>query len=402
MTNYQIYAPDISFNPTDFQDKTNNVENIIKRFYARLSSLFIYDNLPDSIPVDVLELYLQHTGAVTFDECGGILTVNPLTFSGEHRDHNKRPTEALIVNPYQNPPNRTKTINSDCVVMRNDTMMLGLRDIISKYATLLAENELSMWMGIINSRIMSLMIASDSDQKKALDMYIEKIKNGELTAVLDDNMELSSISVQPYSNSSFQNQIIQMTEAEQYLIGSLYIELGIKGHYNTKRENISEAESQMGDDTLIPLIDDMLKNRQEALKMVNLIFGTDISVKLGSVWNDVKIDQKVEKVMDILEIENNFNEESTVSDATDEPVDSATIEETPTEETQEQDPEPEPEQEPEPEPEQNEEPDPIQEDIKEVIDNVVEDIIESIEEDEQNGNEIEGPVSKLLRKWRVV
>ena len=404
MTDYLVYAPNISFSPTNFQDKDQNVENIIKRFYARTSSLFVYENLPETIPADVLELYLQHGGGVSVDMNDGDLVINELTFSGSGRDINGRPKQVLIVNPYQQNPSREKTINVDAVVMKNDTMMLGLNDIISKYATLLAENELSMWMGIINSRIMSLMIASDDSQKKALDLYLAKIQAGELTAIMDDNIELSSITVQPYSNSSFQNQIIQMTEAEQYLIGSLYIELGIKGHYNTKRENISEAESQMGDDTLIPLIDDMLKNRKEAIAKVNEIFGTEISVELGSVWKDTKIAGDLDKLAIIAEIEDLAGESEEIpEDAEETTPEDETAEETP-EDTEETTPEDETTEET-PEPEQSDEEEETEEPsiVEELIDVVVEEIAETIiEEEPEDVEKTEGSISKLLRKWRAV
>lgn len=44
------------------------------------------------------------------------------------------------------------------------------------------------------------------------------------------------------------------------------------------------GESQLDEDMLHPLIDNMLKERQDALEKVNAMFGTNISVSFNSAW----------------------------------------------------------------------------------------------------------------------
>ena len=53
-----------------------------------------------------------------------------------------------------------------------------------------------------------------------------------------------------------------------------------------KRESINSGESQLNNDMLLPLIDDMLKQRQEGAEKVNDMFGTSITVELASSWED--------------------------------------------------------------------------------------------------------------------
>ena len=53
-----------------------------------------------------------------------------------------------------------------------------------------------------------------------------------------------------------------------------------------KRESLNTSESQMNNDALLPLVDDMLKCRERAVEKVNEMFGTDISVALSSSWED--------------------------------------------------------------------------------------------------------------------
>ena len=64
-----------------------------------------------------------------------------------------------------------------------------------------------------------------------------------------------------------------------------------------KRESINSGESQLNEDMLHPLIDNMLKEREDGIKRVNNMFGTNISVKFNSAWEinereeDAAIDQ---------------------------------------------------------------------------------------------------------------
>ena len=53
-----------------------------------------------------------------------------------------------------------------------------------------------------------------------------------------------------------------------------------------KRESLNSAESQLNDDALLPLIDDMLHQRQAGAEKINAMFGTSISVDYASAWED--------------------------------------------------------------------------------------------------------------------
>lgn len=51
-----------------------------------------------------------------------------------------------------------------------------------------------------------------------------------------------------------------------------------------KRESINDSEAGMNEESLKPLVDDMLDSRREALKRINAQFGTNITVELNSAW----------------------------------------------------------------------------------------------------------------------
>ena len=61
-------------------------------------------------------------------------------------------------------------------------------------------------------------------------------------------------------------------------------DLGLNANYNMKRERLNTQEVSMNVDALMPFVDSMLTERVEGVKRVNEMFGTDITVTLGSSW----------------------------------------------------------------------------------------------------------------------
>lgn len=64
----------------------------------------------------------------------------------------------------------------------------------------------------------------------------------------------------------------------------MFNDLGLNANYNMKRERLNTQEVSMNIDALMPFVDSMLTERVEGVKRVNEMFGTDITVTLGSSW----------------------------------------------------------------------------------------------------------------------
>ena len=70
-----------------------------------------------------------------------------------------------------------------------------------------------------------------------------------------------------------------------------------------KRESLNSSESQLNNDALLPLVDDMLKCREIGAAKVNEMFGTDIRVSLASSWEDNEQEIEIEHGEEITEQE---------------------------------------------------------------------------------------------------
>ena len=150
--------------PYDFADKSCAVNKHIGYMLNRTQSMFEWSRLPDTIPVRILELYLQINGHCAWYEHEGNLYVFTGGLGGEP-DVYYMPTVYTIANPALN-LSKNLVIGEDCVVMSDDSLYMGLMPLFSRYATLQTENELSMRLAIINTRLTDLISAKD-DRTKA-------------------------------------------------------------------------------------------------------------------------------------------------------------------------------------------------------------------------------------------
>lgn len=262
--------------------------------YDRTNQMFEYEGLPDTIPPDMLEIYLQMNGNVCITEIEGKLYALPGGLGGAP-DPYYRPTLYVVANPGLGLSKRLRILNylepfakqdydGECVLVRNDTLMQGLFYLNSRYATELAENDVSIRSAQINTRYQVLIGAGTDVELASANAYINGIEAGKTAAVLNypfmDNIRPANVSVQ---NS---NSIIQLIELQQYLKASWFNDIGLNMNFNMKREYLSEEEIQASTDMLLPLIDDMLTRREEAIDLVNKTYGTNITVQKNSAWSN--------------------------------------------------------------------------------------------------------------------
>lgn len=267
----------------NFADKYNCIQQHITYMLNRTQSMFKWEGLPDTITERALELYLQTNGNTCFYKHEGSLYVFTGGLGGEP-DVYYMPTIYTIANPALKLSKNLK-IGVDCVVMPNDSMYLGLIPLFSRYATMLTENELSIKLALTNSRIIDIISAPDDRTKTSAEKYLQDIEDGK-QGIIAENAFLEGLKSQPYGHTGSTSLLTNLIEMEQYIKASWFNDLGLNANYNMKRERLNMIESQMNHDSLLPLIDDMLKNRKQAIEKVNEMFGTNITVDFASSWED--------------------------------------------------------------------------------------------------------------------
>lgn len=278
--------------PFDFtycSDKAKVFENYCKYTFTRTQSMFVYEGLPDTIPVQWLESYLQRNGSCCIAEHEGKLYAL-LGNAGGELDEYYQPTIYTVANPALNISKSFK-IGEDCVYCKNDYDALGLTPLVSRYCGLMTENLLTVRISDINMRMMNLLSAPDDNTLQSTIQYLKDLEEGKLGVVGEtpffEGLKLQSKGV---GNGDY---MIQFIELQQYLKGSMYNELGINANFNMKREALSGQEVALNDDALMPLIDDMLKQRRAMCDELNAMFGLNVSVDYGSTWHSNIVEKQL-------------------------------------------------------------------------------------------------------------
>ena len=285
----KLFDPDIFKEDEKHHGKEQIGTAQILYMLARTQSMFDYEGLPETIPARNLEIMLQLNGNVFFTQVDDKYYVFTGGLGGEP-DVYYEPTIYTVANPALKFSANLK-IGEDGILIRSDSYGVGLLPMMQKYAALLVENDFTMRIADINARISFLLSAADDRTEKSAKLFLERIVNGEM-GVISDSAFLESLKVNPAGNET-SIRMTDLIEYQQYLKAAWFNDLGINANYNMKRESISPDEAQLNDDALLPLIDDMLEQRELALEKINEKYGLNISVKLDSSWMNEQEKQTV-------------------------------------------------------------------------------------------------------------
>ena len=289
----------MSFNTFDFENKDVAIDQYCFDMFNRLASMFKYDgDIPESFKPEFLDLYLFYYGhaAVFKDDQGRLLC----TYGNWADKPNPYyiPTHYIVANPYLPAPNQSMTLvdGVDCIIFKNDQHARGLKGLCEKHATLLVENDLSRLDAEYNSRISDLLVAEDDKTRASAELFLTRIKEGHL-GVITSNAMLDSFTAHRQTAGS-NTTLLPLIEHHQYIKSEWLADLGLDSNWNGKREAVNSAETALNKDYLMPLIDQMLLERQKGLERVKDLFGVEMRVELSSSWetNSKEEDAELEQI----------------------------------------------------------------------------------------------------------
>ena len=265
----------------DLANKKKNYSDYITYFFNRTRRMFHYEGLPSTIPERELEIQLQMFGHCGVFQYKGNLYALKGNLCGKPNEY-YMPTEYIIANPALN-LSKTFKIDEDIVIFRNDSLFKGILPLVSRTATQMTENDLSMLLADINSRMITLISATSDNTVEGAKKYLKDVIAGKLGVIADDAF-FEGLKINSAEGGKGAEVLTNLIEYQQYLKASLWNDLGLEANYNMKREAINSSEAQMNSDALYPLVDDMMQSRKECVEQINEMFGTNISVEYSGVW----------------------------------------------------------------------------------------------------------------------
>lgn len=111
---------------------------------------------------------------------------------------------------------------------------------------------------------------------------MKKIIDGDLS-IIGDNAMFDGVKMQAPAASSGAG-VQQMIEYQQYIKSEMFNEVGLSSNFNMKRERLISSEVDQAEDSLFPLVYNMMENRISGIAAMNETFGLNITVDFGSVW----------------------------------------------------------------------------------------------------------------------
>ncbi len=292
----------------DYKNKTKNVTQSNSYMMAKTLSMFEWEGLPETIPYQELEKLLQVNGYAFVTEVEGELYAFAGGMGGL-QDVYGNPTE-ITINNVALKFNKTLDLKKDGVLLRSDDLMLGLKPILTKYHTIMCENDINMVVHGYNGRISTMISASDDKTKVSAEAMLTKVVAGEM-AVIGETALFDGVKTH---QAGRQEPITSLIEFQQYMKASMYNEIGLNANFNMKRERLNSAEVLQNEDTIYPFVDNMMKCRLSGVEKINEMFGTEIDVDYGSVWADKKRERVDNIVGNEIEVDDETNKPVNVRD----------------------------------------------------------------------------------------
>ena len=236
------------------------------------TSIFKYDNLPETMPRIMIEKYIMFNGvcAVT-DKPDGKLRIFFGALGGIPNEY-YLPTEFIISNPYLKYSANLK-IDEDCVLFYNDKYLKGCRNLIESYTKQISNNLYTLYKNDIYNRIRFILTAQDTASKNSAELFLKRLNEGDDEVVKDTLY--NSFNKIDVSDDTY---IIRGIEYHQYLMTNFLNTFGIKSNYNMKRERLQKEEIDLMSGIEHVFIDDLYKSRLECVDRINSKYNTEIGV----------------------------------------------------------------------------------------------------------------------------
>jgi hypothetical protein len=254
--------------------------------------MYEYEGLPDSLPEEQIESRLIWVGRnIVFEHKKEGLVVVSGGLSGVDKYY--LPVYAVYAQPALGSGNFR--IGKDCVVMYNSQIdqyePVGLRDIIRRYARMLADIDSSINIATVNSRAQKMNVVNTQQTAKTVNEAMDSLYRGE-PYTINQNSILDMYKTLDWFDTNKSTIISDLLVTRERLIGDFLTEIGVKSDFE-KKERLITSEVSANDQLLTINVADMLKWRQKGVDQINKMFGTNIKVKRASAYELIKENDNV-------------------------------------------------------------------------------------------------------------
>lgn len=268
-------------NTFSIDNKVMNENLLFNMFLSKTLTMFKYKGLPDSIPYEILENYLQTTGKAFIFKYDDDLIALPIDLNTDKVDYYNRPTTG---NVFINGENKLITVNlKDGVLISNDYLQLGFTNLFNKYSYLINQSELTLYIANIWKRASKIISASDDSTIQSAKEYVKKIENGDIS-IISTNPIFNDLNITTDNVTSV--SLSELIQYDNYFKSNLFNEIGLSSNKDMKKERLITSEIEQNNNVIYPFVDNMIDCRKTGISKVNEMFNLNISVEFNSSWNE--------------------------------------------------------------------------------------------------------------------
>ena len=299
----------IEFNP--IKDESSLIDHYRKHLLNHLVTVFKWKGFPEETPVEYIEMTLLTNGIVGFIRKGERL-IPVLCNPAERPDEYYRATSYI----YANPVIGSGEIKPDSVVFNDELsawFQFDGREIIDKYARLLAAADISLKIALKNTRLTNVIVSDNEEDIININKMLSDMWEGAgAVSVSTKTLIGDGVKVFPTVPGGV-DYLRQISETREYLYNLFLSEFGIHANTVLKRERQLTGEIDMQIEKPMFNIDSMLSARKKGAERINKTFGTNISVDIDPKYNYVEKTQepgKEDKTNELSDTENNVDDVS--------------------------------------------------------------------------------------------
>ena len=268
-------------NTFNVSNKVGNENLLFNLFLSKTLTMFKYKGLPDSIPYEILENYLQTTGKVFIFKHNEELISLPIELNLDKVDYYNRPTTG---NVFINGENKLITVDlKDGVLISNDYLQLGFTELFDKYSYLITQSELTLYIANVWKRASKIISASDDGTIQSAKEYVNKIENGDIS-IISTNPIFNDLNITTDNVTSV--SLSELIQYDNYFKSNLFNEIGLSSNKDMKKERLITSEIEQNNNVIYPFVDNMIDCRKTGISKVNEMFNLNISVEFNSSWNE--------------------------------------------------------------------------------------------------------------------
>lgn len=202
-----------------------------------------------------------------------------------------KPTTCFIANPILGTFNRT--IDDNCVLLYFWNLYGEYRNInnlITRYATKLANIDGSIDISLINSRVAHVFEADSEGMKRTIEKIYDDVSSGQPAIVMkkgqkstfnEKTMQRDFLNVK---NTFIGNDLMTMKRS---IMNEFLTEIGIQNANTDKRERLNGDEVNSNNQETYALIDVWLETLNKCCDKVNDMFNLDIHFKLNEKYKRI-------------------------------------------------------------------------------------------------------------------